>query len=62
MSGSVMMVAGLELTRTTSYPSSRKALHALLEQHAAEIAPLGQWDEWEWENYTASIERVLLVC
>src|SRR4028119_974273 len=28
MSGSVMIVAGFELTRTTSYPSSRSALHA----------------------------------
>ena len=28
ISGSVMMVAGLELTRTTSTPSSRKDLHA----------------------------------
>ena len=28
MSGSVMIVAGLEFTRTTLYPSSFNALHA----------------------------------
>ena len=32
ISGSVMIVAGLELTSTTSYPSSRRALHACMPE------------------------------
>ena len=32
VSGSVMIVAGLELTSTTSNPSSRNALHACVPE------------------------------